>query len=105
MIRTDTSSSDVPATLACDSALASRIARAVDALQDDAVSLLSDLVREPSLLGEQSDAQAIMADTWYGPEATGIHTVDESVSLRSLRDVTCVLALFVAGWCGLEALS
>ena len=41
--------------------------------------------------------------TCYGPEATSIHTVDESVSLRSLRDVTCVLALFIAGWCGLEA--
>jgi len=40
--------------------------------------------------------------TCYGPEATSIHTVDESVSLRSLRDVTCVLALFIAGWCGLE---
>jgi len=41
--------------------------------------------------------------TCYGPEATAIHTVDESVSLRSLRDVTCVLALFIARWCGLEA--
>lgn len=40
--------------------------------------------------------------TCYGPEASSIHTVDESVSLRSLRDVTCVLALFIAGWCGLE---
>lgn len=40
--------------------------------------------------------------TCYGPEATSIHTVDESVSLQSLRDVTCVLALFMAGWCGLE---
>jgi acetylornithine deacetylase len=41
--------------------------------------------------------------TCYGPEATSIHTADESVSLRSLRDVTCVLALFIASWCGLEA--
>ena len=40
--------------------------------------------------------------TCYGPEAAGIHGIDESVSLDSLRDVTRVLALFMAGWCGLE---
>ncbi|WP_282189132.1 ArgE/DapE family deacylase [Azospirillum sp. SYSU D00513] len=40
--------------------------------------------------------------TCYGPEATRIHGIDESVSLDSLRDVTRVLALFMAGWCGLE---
>jgi len=40
--------------------------------------------------------------TCYGPEATAIHTIDESVSLQSLRDVTAVLALFMASWCGLS---
>lgn len=40
--------------------------------------------------------------TCYGPEATAIHTIDESVSLKSLRDVTAVLAMFVAAWCGLD---
>jgi acetylornithine deacetylase len=40
--------------------------------------------------------------TCYGPEADSIHGIDESVSLDSLRDVTRVLALFMAGWCGLE---
>ncbi|MGQ9368025.1 M20 family metallopeptidase [Azospirillum sp. ST 5-10] len=40
--------------------------------------------------------------TCYGPEAERIHGIDESVSLDSVRDVTRVLALFVAGWCGLE---
>ncbi|KAA5606414.1 ArgE/DapE family deacylase [Roseospira marina] len=40
--------------------------------------------------------------TCYGPEATAIHTIDESVSLQSLRDVTAVLALFMAAWCGLS---
>lgn len=40
--------------------------------------------------------------TCYGPEATAIHTFDESVSLKSLRDVTAVLAVFIAAWCGLE---
>lgn len=39
--------------------------------------------------------------TCYGPEATAIHTIDESVSLKSLRDVTAVLAVFIAAWCGL----
>ncbi|SIT05525.1 M20 family metallopeptidase [Insolitispirillum peregrinum] len=40
--------------------------------------------------------------TCYGPEASRIHGIDESVSLDSLRDVTRVLALFIAGWCGVE---
>lgn len=42
--------------------------------------------------------------TCYGPEATSIHTTDESVSLASLAQVTRVLALFMARWCGLEPL-
>lgn len=40
--------------------------------------------------------------TCYGPEASKIHGIDESVSLESMRDVARVLALFMAGWCGLE---
>ncbi len=40
--------------------------------------------------------------TCYGPEAQNIHGIDESVGLDSLRDVTRVLALFIAKWCGLE---
>ncbi len=40
--------------------------------------------------------------TCYGPEAERIHGIDESVSLTSTRDVTLVLALFMASWCGLE---
>ncbi len=40
--------------------------------------------------------------TCYGPEAQNIHGIDESVSLESLRDVTRVLALFIADWCGVE---
>lgn len=40
--------------------------------------------------------------TCYGPEATNIHGIDESVSLESVRQVTRVLALFMARWCGLE---
>ncbi len=41
--------------------------------------------------------------TCYGPEAERIHGIDESVSLASMHDVTRVLALTIAGWCGLEA--
>jgi acetylornithine deacetylase len=40
--------------------------------------------------------------TCYGPEATDIHGIDESVSLASAVAVAQVLALFVARWCGLE---
>jgi acetylornithine deacetylase len=40
--------------------------------------------------------------TCYGPEATHIHGIDESVSLRSTLEVTKVLALFIARWCGVE---
>ena len=42
--------------------------------------------------------------TCYGPEAQNIHAIDESVGLESLRDVTRVLALFIAEWCGTEPL-
>jgi acetylornithine deacetylase len=41
--------------------------------------------------------------TCYGPEATFIHGIDESVSLESTRQVTRVLALFLARWCGVES--
>jgi len=40
--------------------------------------------------------------TCYGPEATNIHGIDESVSLASTVEVTKVLAVFLARWCGLE---
>ena len=42
-----------------------------------------------------------VAVTCYGPEATNIHGVDESVSLKSMRDVTATIALFIRDWCGL----
>jgi acetylornithine deacetylase len=40
--------------------------------------------------------------TCYGPESNDIHGIDESVSLASTLQVTKVLALFMARWCGLE---
>ena len=43
--------------------------------------------------------------TCYGPDAQNIHAIDESVGLQSLHDTTRVLALTIAGWCGLERLA
>jgi acetylornithine deacetylase len=39
----------------------------------------------------------------YGPRADNIHGFDERVELESLRKVTQSIALFIADWCGLEA--
>lgn len=41
----------------------------------------------------------------YGPYSENIHAFDERVSLASLKRVTGTIALFVAEWCGLEALA
>lgn len=38
----------------------------------------------------------------YGPRAEAIHGFNERADLESLRRTTQSLALFVAGWCGLE---
>ena len=43
--------------------------------------------------------------TCYGPNGANIHGVDEWVSIASLQQVTAVLALFVARWCGLNRLA
>ena len=39
----------------------------------------------------------------YGPRAENIHGIDERVSLSSVKRITGAIALFVAHWCGLEA--
>jgi acetylornithine deacetylase len=39
--------------------------------------------------------------TCYGPDSENIHGIDESVGLASLHAVTEVIALTIAGWCGL----
>jgi len=38
----------------------------------------------------------------YGPKADAIHGFNERVELESVRRVTQSIALFIAGWCGLE---
>lgn len=40
--------------------------------------------------------------TCYGPDSDNIHGIDESVGLASLHEVTRVLALTIADWCGVE---
>ncbi|MBL8352828.1 MAG: ArgE/DapE family deacylase [Burkholderiaceae bacterium] len=40
--------------------------------------------------------------TCYGPAGERIHGIDEWVSLASLHEVTAVLALFIARWCGVN---
>jgi acetylornithine deacetylase len=39
----------------------------------------------------------------YGPISQNIHGSDERVSLASLKRITTAMALFIAGWCGVEA--
>ena len=39
----------------------------------------------------------------YGPKSENIHGFDERVSLASLKRITGTMALFVAEWCGVEA--
>jgi acetylornithine deacetylase/succinyl-diaminopimelate desuccinylase-like protein len=43
--------------------------------------------------------------TCYGPDASNIHSIDESASLESMRVVTAAIALFIRDWCGLEKCS
>jgi acetylornithine deacetylase len=40
--------------------------------------------------------------TCYGPDAENIHGIDESVGLDAMHDVTRVIALTIANWCGVE---
>ena len=40
----------------------------------------------------------------YGPISENIHAFDERVSLASLKRITGAMALFIAEWCGLEAI-
>jgi len=40
--------------------------------------------------------------TCYGPIAYNIHGANECVDLKSMREVSEVLAVFISEWCGLE---
>ncbi len=65
-----------------------------DALRSWAVPALTDARFYTLYQGTQA--------TCYGPDANAIHGIDESVSLDLLHDVTRVLALLIADWCGVE---
>jgi len=41
----------------------------------------------------------------YGPISRNIHGFDESVSLSSVKRITCTIALFIAEWCGTEPIA
>jgi acetylornithine deacetylase len=41
--------------------------------------------------------------TWYGPDSKNIHGIDDSVGLDLIRDAAKVIALTIAGWCGVES--
>ncbi|RWH97206.1 MAG: ArgE/DapE family deacylase [Mesorhizobium sp.] len=43
-----------------------------------------------------------MTSLVYGPTAENCHALDERVNLSSLKRVTKAIALFAAGWCGVE---
>ncbi len=40
----------------------------------------------------------------YGPMSRNIHGIDECVSLPSVQRITAAMALFIAEWCGVEAI-
>lgn len=41
----------------------------------------------------------------YWPSSKNIHAFDERVSLAALKRITTAMALFVAEWCGTEAIA
>jgi acetylornithine deacetylase len=40
--------------------------------------------------------------TCYGPKGSDIHGIDEWVSIASMQQVSAVLAVFMARWCGVN---
>jgi acetylornithine deacetylase len=65
-----------------------------EALQTAAITATTD-ARFPGLY---ADTPALV----YGPKADAIHGFNERVELESVRRITQSIALFIAGWCGLE---
>jgi len=65
-----------------------------DALKQATITATTD-ARFPGLYW---DTPALV----YGPAADAIHGFNERVELESVRRITQSIALFIAGWCGLE---
>ena len=47
------------------------------------------------------DPNKVHSGNMFGPEATNIHGVEESVSLDSMKEVMDTIAMFIRDWCGL----
>lgn len=83
---------------------------------DQAISTLEEAHK--AVTGDELDKISITATTdarffglyadtpalVYGPKAEAIHGFNEKVELESVRRITQATALFIANWCGLEAL-
>ncbi|HEY5774914.1 MAG TPA: ArgE/DapE family deacylase [Xanthomonadales bacterium] len=65
-----------------------------DALKQAAITATTD-ARFPGLYWD-------IPSLVYGPAADSIHGFNERVDLESVRRVTQSIAVFIAGWCGLE---
>ena len=62
-------------------------------------TIASTATTDARFFGLYGDMPALV----YGPRSERIHGFDERVDLRSLRNVTKTMALFLADWCGLSA--
>jgi len=79
------------------------ISRAVSALHQ---SVTGEALRHCAASGLTDARHYVLTGgtqaTCYGPDADNIHGIDESVGLDAMHDVTRVIALLIAGWCGVE---
>lgn len=67
-----------------------------EALEREAITATTDA----RFFGLYADTPALV----YGPRAEAIHGFNERVDLESMRRVTKATALFIADWCGTEAI-
>lgn len=67
--------------------------------RDDLREVASTATTDARFFGLYGDMPALV----YGPTAERIHGFNERVDLASLRNVTKVMTLFIADWCGLQA--
>ena len=67
-----------------------------------------DLVEEVSAASSDNRYFNLYQNTFginYGPVCEQAHGIDERVDLESVRNVTKVMALFIADWCGVVPLA
>lgn len=78
-----------------------------EATLDEAHQLATGTALERMITGAYLDARVYalydrIPALCYGPTSRNIHGIDECVDLASVRRVTRAMALFIAGWCGVE---